>query len=95
MFNLLFLCGLMLMDFEKYCVYCCMLLVVFKFELMKLYVDVLNEGIRMWVVEWLGGMFDFYLVVKELMFDLVVILFFGILFGLDVVKINKVFVDMV
>ncbi len=93
--NLLFPNGLMLMDFEKHRADRKTLSVAFKPEPMRLYAEVLNEGIRKVVADWSGKSFQFYPAIKALSLDLAASAFLGIPFGPEADRINKAFVDMV
>jgi cytochrome P450 len=93
--NLLFPRGLMLMDFEAHRADRRTLSVAFKPEPMKLYTEVLNEGIAARIKDWSGKSLDFYPAIKQLTLDLAATAFLGIPWGPDAVKINRAFVDMV
>lgn len=71
--------GFMLCDFVDYCVYCCIMQMVFWVEVLCCYFDCMNflivEGIDVW-----DDCFQFYLLIKKFMFDVVVDVFFGIFF---------------
>ena len=94
--NQLFPRGLMLMDFEKHRVHRRTLSVAFKPEPMRLYADVLNDGITRRVAEWRQrGAIDFYPEIKQLTLELAAVAFLGTPVGPEADKVNKSFVDMV
>ena len=93
--NQLFPRGLMLMDFEKHRVHRRTLSVAFKPEPMRLYTDVLNEGIAKRVAEWRGRDINFYREIKQLTLELAAVAFLGTPVGPEADKVNKAFVDMV
>ncbi|HTI31220.1 MAG TPA: cytochrome P450 [Sphingomonas sp.] len=94
--NQLFPRGLMLMDFEKHRVHRRTLSVAFKPEPMRLYADVLNDGISKRVKEWRQqGEIKFYPEIKQLTLELAAVAFLGTTVGPEADKVNKSFVDMV
>ena len=94
--NQLFPRGLMLMDFEKHRVHRRTLSVAFKPEPMRLYADVLNQGIAKRVAKWrIRGNIDFYPEIKQLTLELAAVAFLGTPVGPEADKVNKSFVDMV
>ena len=96
MLNQLFPRGLMLMDFDKHRDDRRTLSVAFKPEPMRLYADVLNEGIAKRVKQWRSkGEIQFYPAIKELTLELAAVAFLGTPVGPEGDKVNKAFVDMV
>lgn len=93
--NQLFPRGLMLMDFDKHRVHRRTLSVAFKPEPMRLYADVLNEGIAEGVRGWSGKTFPFYPAIKLLTLDLAAVAFLGTPVGAEAAAVNQAFVDMV
>ena len=93
--NQLFPRGLMLMDFDKHRVHRRTLSVAFKPEPMRIYADMLNDGIARRIRDWRGKSFAFYPAIKELTLELAAEAFLGTPVGPEARKVNRAFVDMV
>lgn len=94
--------GLMLMDFDEHRLHRKALGVAFKPTPMKIYLELLNEGISKRIAEWhLSGPgqgqptdLAFYPAIKQLTLDLAATSFLGIDLGPQAQAINRAFVDM-
>lgn len=94
--SLLFPRGLMMLDFEVHRGHRRLMNQAFKPEVMKTYVDGLNEGIAKRTKQWAKqGKILFYREVKQLTLELAAGPFLGLSFGADAEKINQAFAVMV
>lgn len=88
--------GLMMLDFEIHRSHRRLMNHAFKPEVMKTYVDGLNEGISARIAQW-GQQphMKFYSAIKQLTLELAATPFLGISFGEQAQTINAAFADMV
>lgn len=94
--NLLFPHGLMMLDFEVHRVHRRLMNHAFKPEVMRTYVDGLNDGIAARIKQWSqAGPIKFYTEIKQLTLELAAMPFLGIAWGPQATKINQAFAAMV